>query len=1187
MNGLKSMLYALRSCNPSQVPNEHHPANWSEVAFGFNAEEVNIITKLFREGAHVFRYYGVDHKKGQTEVCTSPADYLAGAFAVPSSKEEKELLETFATVFHCIDPATFHEVFYSEIPHLYEMIFEHTALLHVAQFFLASEATSPSFCGMLLQFLMAHIEDVGTADVKKSQILLRLFKLSFMAVTLFSTQNESVLLPHVGQIVLKSISLSTTAEEPMNYFLLLRSLFRSIGGGRFEHLYKEILPLLEVLLEVLNTLLTSARKTVERDLYVELCLTVPARLSNLLPHLNYLMKPLVVALRAGPELVTQGLRTLELCVDNLTADYLDPIMAPAIDELMAALWDHLKPMPYHHMHSHTTLRILGKLGGRNRRFLTHPPLLSFKYYADDDCSINIKLHGAPSERAFPILGAVDLAVQKLTEPTPMKSPVDCNVELFYKRQALRLLGSNLKLFIGVDSLPEDFMYAVRLQANDLIEGTVEADNVAAIAGSDRCRPFMKKNDQDQTLRKLLRACLSAIALPDLEEEASSLMFDVCRHFTILELGKAVMELRQKQQPFQVVSGEGPVYLDSRILTEAIADCLSSDVTAVRKAAIKALKVIYDAAEALFGDARHVGILPFFHDMAKTFCHYCYEEEWYPKSGGCFGIKTLTTEFEMGDHWMITRQHDFVRALLYVIKDMPQDLPANTRILAQETLDLVISKCNKNTKKEDSTVYRSDVWNLSALLVSEISNPNKHVRETAQKSFTTLAGILGLEVPELIMPVKDRLLMPVFGKPLRALSFATQIGYIDAVTYCLGLNANIISFSDEMNRLLLEALALADADDEQLSNNKVAEHRTAESVLNLRVVCIKLLSMAITYPEFSNPTTNPAVQTRGRIISVFFKSLYSKSSEVIEAAESGFKGVLAKTNKLSKDLLQSGLRPILMNLSDPKRLNVAGLEGLARLLELLTNYFKVEIGSRLLDHLKNLAEASTMQQTSFKLLEQNQTIRIIASILNIFHLLPPAAVMFMNDMFSIVIDLEEKLRRTQHSPLRASLLKFINRYPSETWKYILGTNDEGAQPDKKHVHITDMKYGRLFAQLLMDGSSGPLRSAVMADVAGLTKSSIELNKDDQDKPVAITSVIKVLYSITRHSGSEQWLRDNRSLLESLLEATMEVRGNMEVLPVEVRLGVEQATGALMEIFTTYLTYAENDLGFLFQVLPSPI
>ena len=33
-------------------------------------------------------------------------------------------------------------------------------------------------------------------------------------------------------------------KDPTNYFQLLRALFRSIGGGKFEFLYKEFLPLL-------------------------------------------------------------------------------------------------------------------------------------------------------------------------------------------------------------------------------------------------------------------------------------------------------------------------------------------------------------------------------------------------------------------------------------------------------------------------------------------------------------------------------------------------------------------------------------------------------------------------------------------------------------------------------------------------------------------------------------------------------------------------------------------------------------------------------------------------------------------------------------------------------------------------------------------------------------------------------
>jgi hypothetical protein len=71
-----------------------------------------------------------------------------------------------------------------------------------------------------------------------------------------------------------------------------------------------------------------------RELFVELCLTVPVRLSSLLPYLPLLMHPLVCALNGSTQLVQQGLRTLELCVDNLQPEYLYEHMAPVRAALM-------------------------------------------------------------------------------------------------------------------------------------------------------------------------------------------------------------------------------------------------------------------------------------------------------------------------------------------------------------------------------------------------------------------------------------------------------------------------------------------------------------------------------------------------------------------------------------------------------------------------------------------------------------------------------------------------------------------------------------------------------------------------------------------------------------------------------------------------------------------------------------
>ena len=57
-----------------------------------------------------------------------------------------------------------------------------------------------------------------------------------------------------------------------------------------------------------------------------------------------------------------------------------------MDELMTALWDHLRPHPYNDFHAHTTMRILGKLGGRNRKFMTGAVPLTYREFADDPSS---------------------------------------------------------------------------------------------------------------------------------------------------------------------------------------------------------------------------------------------------------------------------------------------------------------------------------------------------------------------------------------------------------------------------------------------------------------------------------------------------------------------------------------------------------------------------------------------------------------------------------------------------------------------------------------------------------------------------------------------------------------------------------------------------------------------------------
>ena len=188
----------------------------------------------------------------------------------------------------------------------------------------------------------------------------------------------------------------------------------------------------------------------------------------------------------------------------------------------------------------------------------------------------------------------------------------------------------------------------------------------------------------------------------------------------------------------------------------------------------------------------------------------------------------------------------------------------------------------------------------------------------------------------------------------------------------------------------------------------------------------------------------------------------------DVAHEGLRAVLGHQNRLPKDLLQTGLRPILMNLADPKKLSVAGLEGLARLLELLTHYFKVEIGHKLLDHFKIIADPQMLRASSRLPLADNEGITKLNRLVNIFHLLPSAANIFLENLINAVVSAEEYLQSATKSPFSVPLGKFLDRYPSESVDYLL-----------RYLHNPRMV--RTFRNVIVFGLSPALHKELAARV----------------------------------------------------------------------------------------------------------
>lgn len=332
----------------------------------------------------------------------------------PRVSEQNDAIDWIAPVLLEINMHVFQEVWTQKIDFFFQCAQKRIVLLNICQFLLNREHTSPTLLAIILRYLMEKLPYLGDYDDLTAAATIRLFKMAFGAVGVHAASNEPILASHLAKLLMDCFPLAAKATKPTHYFHLLRALFRTIGGGggRFELLFKEVLPLLPEMLENLNRhLLASDGPT--RDMIVELCLTVPLRLTNLIPYLSYLMRPLALALKGSPELVSQGLRTLELCIDNLTPDFLDPTLNIVLRELMEALHSHLKPLPANHGTAHNTIRILGKLGGRNRRLLLKEPSLKTRHHSDS-AKVVVTFGGEAGQ--IDVSAVSKLAVQALKRP---------------------------------------------------------------------------------------------------------------------------------------------------------------------------------------------------------------------------------------------------------------------------------------------------------------------------------------------------------------------------------------------------------------------------------------------------------------------------------------------------------------------------------------------------------------------------------------------------------------------------------------------------------------------------------------------------------------------------------------------------------------------------------------------------
>ncbi|XP_019712847.1 transformation/transcription domain-associated protein isoform X1 [Hippocampus comes] len=1041
--GVKTITWGITSCKaPGEaqfIPNKQ-----------LQPKETQIYIKLVKYAMQALDIY-------QVQVANNQQAYIrvANCQAV-RMKEEKEVLEHFAGVFTMMNPLTFKEIFQTTVPYMVERISKNYALQIVANSFLANLSTSALFATILVEYLLERLPEMGS-NVELSNLYLKLFKLVFGSVSLFAAENEQMLKPHLHKIVNSSMELAQSAKEPYNYFLFLRALFRSIGGGSHDLLYQEFLPLLPNLLQGLNMLQSGLHKQHMKDLFVELCLTVPVRLSSLLPYLPMLMDPLVSALNGSQTLVSQGLRTLELCVDNLQPDFLYDHIQPVRAELMQALWRTLRN-PAETI-SHVAYRVLGKFGGSNRKMLKESQRLHYVVTEVQGPSIKAEFTDCKASIQLPMEKAIETALDCLKS---------ANTEPYYRRQAWEVIKCFLVAMTSLDDnkhalyqLLSHPNFTEKWIPNVIISHRYKAQDTPA----------------RRTFEQALTGAFMSAVIKDLRPSALPFVASLIRHYTMVavaqQCGPFLLPCYQLgSQPSTAMfhsEENGSKGMDPLVLIDAIAICMAYEEKELCKIGEVALAVIFDVASIILGSKERACQLPLFSYIVERLCACCYEQAWYAKLGGVVSIKFLMERLPL--IWVLQNQLTFLKALLFVMMDLTGEVSNGAVAMAKTTLEQLLVRCATPLKDEEKTedlltAQDKSFHMVTHDLVREVTSPNSTVRKQAMHSLQVLAQVTGKSVTVIMEPHKEVLqdMVPPKKHLLRHQPANAQIGLMEGNTFCTTLQPRL--FTMDLNVMehkvfYTELLNLCEADDAALM--KLPCYKSLPSLVPLRIAALNALAACNYLP-----------QSREKIIAALFKALNSTNSELQEAGEACMRKFLEGAT-IEVDQIHTHMRPLLMMLGDYRSLTLNVVNRLTSVTRLFPNSFNDKFCDQMMQHLRKWMEVVVIthkggqRSDGSPALEGFEEMKICSAIINLFHLIPAAPQTLVKPLLEVVMKTERAMLIEAGSPFREPLIKFLTRHPSQTVELFM-----------MEATLNDPQWSRMFMSFLKHKDAKPLRDVLASN-----------------------------------------------------------------------------------------------------------
>ncbi|CRK92144.1 CLUMA_CG005737, isoform A [Clunio marinus] len=1059
-------------------------------------------------------------------------------------REEKELLELFSGLFLNMTSQNFQEIFTGTIGFLIQKMIDNQNLQVIINTFLSYRSTSPLFATVMVEYLLERMEEIGSADVEKSNLYLKLFKLIFGSVSMFNVENEPMIRPYLQKIVLNSMEMAMRAEEPFNYFLLLRALFRSIGGGTYDMLYQEFLPLLPNLLGGLNRLQSGCHKQHMKDLFVELCLTVPVRLSSLLPFLPMLMDPLVSALNGSPMLVTQGLRTLELCVDNLLPDFFYDHIQPVRAELMQALWKTMRSTDNSSMGA---FRILGKFGGGNRNMLIEPQKIEYQKLKKNSSAI--KVIYAETEIKLPVHKIIEFAYSALKNTSSM--------ETFYLNEIWNVVRCYLATTMDWNddkyTLYNFFTHHSFYNIQTMTTLNIQID---------------ESNEFVNTQQVALTAMFEAASNKELRDSVLPTMIAIVRQYTLVAIA-------QQAGPFKTAKLR--MFSNPLILINALVDLMGNEEKEVSLFGQSILSLIIKTSTYVLGTKENVCKLPMMQYLGEKIIGLCYGKSWYAKKGGCFGLRYLCEQMSM--NWINFNIFPIIKAHLFIIRDLSDDVCSGTIDLAMSNIEFILNKFIGYLK---TATHDANALNTHKTIVNEFvlqtPNPHKLIRQIATKALRQIATIQKIPVATLLEPFKNFFTEMIVSSQtktyLRHQPLTTQIGILEANHFVTSLEPKLMKFDNY--QFLTDVKIIIKCDDDTMS--RFDAYKDVKQLPELRETAMKVLVSwhyiyhmqhydtekvkNVNFCEEAFVTLFKAMESYPSLQDIAFDCLKRLTIECKEKSETGW------PIQNSLDSLGDYMS---WTLNSIKRLSFYSL--------LYPKVFTEKTCEQLLEIVKKLLQNSitaNKDQNYLKIAKTGENELKIASIIELFHQIPAATSKYVVLLLRLVLATEEGISLESSSPYRGPLMKFLIRYPEETVNFLM-TDEAIRRPqfNRFMIYLLKHKDGATFKNI-MESKASRLQELIINDRSnyrGGSQLAMYTPKDEYESRHQAVLIVHTLIGL-----NDQWLPTQMIIVNALNQIWTN-----ELQKVNDQNVVCDLWHLIAKILLHYFEHNPADINLLYQLL----